>query len=114
MLLFQPQGPSWHLMGLSASSMFQISLLLTISHAVGKKSGLQSAKSLREENVRTKRLEDQRYAAMEKTLSGKGATTIYRDKSGKKIDLDEEKRKRDEIERKKAEENIKYDQWKKG
>jgi len=80
----------------------------------GKKSGLQSAKSLREENLRTKRLEDEQFAVMEKSLSGQGVTTIYRDKSGKKIDLIEEKRKRDEIEKKKMEDNAKYDKWKKG
>ena len=51
---------------------------------------------------------------METSLSGRGATTVYRDKSGKKIDLDEEKRKKDEIEKKKAEDGVKYDRWKKG
>ena len=89
-------------------------LLLIHVPRLGKKSGLQSAKSLREENLQTKKLEDEQFAVMEKSLSGQGVTTIYRDKSGKKIDLIEEKRKRDEIEKKKMEDNAKYDKWKKG
>eukprot|EP00795_Rhopilema_esculentum_P017796 gene17796-9475_t len=80
----------------------------------GKKAGLQSAKSLHEENMQRKALEDKHFTSMEKSVSGKGATTIYRSKSGKKIDLDEERRKKDEREKQKAVEQVKYDAWKKG
>lgn len=81
---------------------------------LGKKSGLQSAEALREENIQTKHLEDERFALMESSVSGKNATTVYRDKSGKKIDLALEKKKLDEAQRKKAEEDAKHDKLKKG
>ena len=105
-----------HALALYCLSLIPIPLFLCtlFIHISGKKSGLQSAKSLREENIRTKKLEDQRFSVMDHSVSGKSSSTIYRDKSGKKIDLVAEKRKKDELEKQKAVENAKYDKWKKG
>ena len=80
----------------------------------GKKSGLQSAKSLREENLETKAKEEQEFSRMESSVSGHGAGTVYRDKSGKKIDLKLERIKKREAEAKKAEEDEKFLEWGKG
>eukprot|EP00112_Aurelia_sp_Birch-Aquarium-sp1_P024324 Seg7647.1 transcript_id=Seg7647.1/GoldUCD/mRNA.D3Y31 product=BUD13-like protein_id=Seg7647.1/GoldUCD/D3Y31 len=48
--------------------------------ASGKKAGLQSAQSLREENIRRREFEDKRIAALENSVSGRGSGTVYRDK----------------------------------
>ena len=55
-----------------------------------------------------------RIAALENSVSGRGSGTVYRDKSGKKLDLEEERRKKKELEEKKAQDNAVYDSWKKG
>ncbi len=51
---------------------------------------------------------------MDGSVSGRGSGTIYRDKSGKKIDLKLEKIKKREMEEKKAIEDEKYLKWGKG
>lgn len=65
----------------------------------GKKAGLRTGAELREENERKRKQEMQQINKMDTSVSGKGAATIYRDKSGKKIDL-----KFEELEKRRAEE----------
>ncbi len=81
---------------------------------LGKKSGLQSAELLREENKHTRLQEDAYFATMDSNVSGKGTETVYRDKSGRKIDQKLERIKKREIEEKKAKEDEKFLKWGKG
>eukprot|EP00794_Sanderia_malayensis_P000328 gene328-960_t len=80
----------------------------------GKTSGLQSADLLREENQRKRVEEDAYFARMENSLSGKGTDTVYRDKSGKRIDPKLERIKKRELEEEKAKEDEKFLKWGKG
>lgn len=79
-----------------------------------RKAGLHSAAELRQENERTRRREDEMFARMSSSTTGKGAETIHRDKTGRKRDFKVEEAKKREEERKKQEENEKFMEWGKG
>lgn len=61
-----------------------------------------------------KKREEEMFAKMNVSTTGKGAKTIHRDKSGKKRDLKAEEAKKREEERQKKAENEKFVQWGKG
>ena len=78
------------------------------------KAGLHSAAELREENERTRQRENEVFARMNSSTTGKDAETIHRDKRGRKRDFKVEEVKKREEERKKEEENEKFMEWGKG
>ena len=80
----------------------------------GKKTGLQTADVLREENAETRRREREQFRTMDPSVSGQGAETVYRDKQGRKINPKLEKLKKMQEEKKKMEEEEKFMEWGKG
>ena len=82
--------------------------------ASGVKAGLQSAKVLKHENALARERQEKFYKGLEPDLSGKHAETVYRDKTGQKIDPKLEKVKQREEERMKMEENTQFMEWGRG
>ena len=82
--------------------------------ASGVKAGLQSAKVLKHENALAREKQEKFYKGLEPDLSGKHAETVYRDKTGHKIDPKLEKVKQREEERKKMEEDTQFMEWGRG
>ena len=82
--------------------------------ASGVKAGLQSAKVLKHENVLARERQEKFYKGLEPDLSGKHAETVYRDKTGQKIDPKLEKVKQREEERRKMEEDTQFMEWGRG
>ena len=83
--------------------------------STGKKSGLQSASELREENERRRLAEKEKFDNLDREISGRGADTTFRDrKSGKKIDVKLEAIKRREKEEEQARETEKQAVWGRG
>ncbi|XP_792607.3 BUD13 homolog [Strongylocentrotus purpuratus] len=80
----------------------------------GAKAGLSDAAALRRENEATRRRTNEAYSRLDDDVSGKNADTIFRDKTGRRRDLKEEKRLKKEEEAKKAEEDEKFLEWGKG
>ncbi|KAK6172268.1 hypothetical protein SNE40_015966 [Patella caerulea] len=80
----------------------------------GAKAGLSSAKEMREEAERMKKKEDTAFKKIGDSRLGKDAKTVFRDKSGKRRNLQEEHEKQDEEDSKKAEEIEKYKKWGQG
>ena len=82
--------------------------------ASGVKAGLQSAEVLKCENALARERQEQFYKSLESDLSGKHAETVYRDKTGQKIDPKLEKVKQREEERRKMEEDTQFMEWGRG
>ena len=82
--------------------------------ASGVKAGLQSAEVLKHENALARERQEQYYKGLESDLSGKHAETVYRDKTGQKIDPKLEKVKQREEERRKMEEDTQFMEWGRG
>ena len=82
--------------------------------ASGVKAGLQSAKVLKHENALARERQEKFYKGLEPDLSGKHAETVYRDKTGHKIDPKLEKVKQREEERRKMEEDTQFMEWGRG
>lgn len=80
----------------------------------GKKSGLQSAEVLRQENAEARTREKEKFQAMDPSDSGRGAETVYRDKEGRKINPKLERLKQKQEEEKKLEEKEKFMEWGRG
>ncbi|EDO42071.1 predicted protein [Nematostella vectensis] len=76
--------------------------------------GLLSAGDLKRENEIKRKREAEMFASMDTGISGRGAKTVHRDKSGRKRDLEAEKRIKEEEEREKAKDDEKFKQWGKG
>ena len=76
--------------------------------------GLQSAEVLREENAAARVREQELFQRMDPSESGRGAETVYRDKSGRKINPKLERLKQKQEEEKKLEEQQKFMEWGKG
>lgn len=80
----------------------------------GARAGLQSAEALKEENALVRERQSKFYQELDPSTSGRHAETVYRDKSGKRIDLKvEEVRKREE-EREKSKDDEKFMEWGRG
>ncbi|CAB4038426.1 Hypothetical predicted protein [Paramuricea clavata] len=79
-----------------------------------RKAGLHSGVELRQENERTRQRENEMFARMSSSTTGKGAGTVHRDKTGRKRDFKVEEAKKKEDERKKQEENETFMEWGKG
>ena len=83
--------------------------------STGKKAGLQSASELREENERRRLAEKEKFKNLDKSVSGRDAKTVIRDrKSGKKIDIELEAIKIREKEEEHAKEKEKQALWGRG
>ncbi|XP_066994614.2 BUD13 homolog isoform X2 [Anabrus simplex] len=81
----------------------------------GRKAGLQDAKELRKEISEMKRNEREIFEKMDPSVSGKGAAPIVRDrKTGKRRDLEQEAKEKQEQDKKKAEHDSKYTKWGRG
>ena len=82
--------------------------------ASGVKAGLQNAEVLKHENALARERQEKFYKGLEPDLSGKHAETVYRDKTGHKIDPKLEKVKQREEERRKMEEDTQFMEWGRG
>ncbi|KAJ9574699.1 hypothetical protein L9F63_008134, partial [Diploptera punctata] len=81
----------------------------------GKRAGLQDARELREEISNFKKRDDEFFAKMGDKISGKGAETVVRDrKTGKRRNLEEDAKQREEQEKKLSIHKEKYSRWGKG
>ncbi|GAB5586653.1 Pre-mRNA-splicing factor cwc26 [Umbelopsis nana] len=70
----------------------------------GHRVGLQTADQIREETIRLRRQRDEEMRALDPTVSGRDAETVYRDKGGRKVDMvlkkaEEARRKKEEMEK---------------
>lgn len=81
----------------------------------GKRSGLQVAGELRQEISDFRRREDDLFAQMGDEVSGRGAAAVMRDrKTGKRRNLEEEAKQKQEEDGKMAQRQEKYSKWGKG
>ncbi|XP_053409155.1 BUD13 homolog [Mercenaria mercenaria] len=80
----------------------------------GKRAGLSSAQEMRKEAEELKRKEDAKFKQISDERLGKDAATVFRDKSGRKRNLAEEKLKESEEAKKKAKADEKFQKWGKG
>ncbi|KAI8581618.1 hypothetical protein K450DRAFT_232163 [Umbelopsis ramanniana AG] len=70
----------------------------------GHRVGLQTTEQIKAETIRLKKQRDKEMRELDPTLSGRDATTVYRDKSGRKFDVgvlkaEEARRKKEELEK---------------
>ncbi len=80
----------------------------------GAHAGLQSAEVLKEENALVRERQAQFYQELDPSTSGRHAETVYRDKSGRRIDLKEEEAKKREEERLRSKDDEKFMAWGRG
>lgn len=81
----------------------------------GKRAGLQAAEELRQEISDFKQREDELFAQMGDEVSGKGAAVVMRDrKTGKRRNLEEEAKQKQEEDERTAQRQEKYSKWGKG
>ncbi|KAG2187002.1 hypothetical protein INT44_003230 [Umbelopsis vinacea] len=70
----------------------------------GHRVGLQTTEQIKAETIRLKKQRDKEMRELDPTISGRDATTVYRDKSGRKFDVgilkaEEARRKKEELEK---------------
>lgn len=80
----------------------------------GATAGLSSAKEMKMEADKMKRREKEMFDKIGDDVLGKNSTTVFRDKSGKRRNIKEERLEQREMESKKADEEEKYMKWGKG
>ncbi|XP_041373734.1 BUD13 homolog [Gigantopelta aegis] len=80
----------------------------------GAKAGLQSARDMKQEAEVIRKREEEAFKKIGVDKLGRYATTVHRDKSGKRRNLEDERQKEKEADRKKAEEDKKYMEWGQG
>ena len=80
----------------------------------GRDPKASGVKLLKRENALARERQEQFYKGLEADLLGKHAETVYRDKTGQKIDPKLEKVKQREEERRKMEEDTQFIEWGRG
>lgn len=77
--------------------------------------GLQSAATFQADMELKRRRNDEEFAQMDQTLAGRGAKTVFRDKDGRKVDVEAEARAKAEKETaRKATEAVALKDWNTG
>ncbi|CAJ0557700.1 unnamed protein product, partial [Mesorhabditis spiculigera] len=106
-----------HLVGVSRPNLMprrQGDVMMAGKTLEGKKSGLQSAKDMKEEAVRLREREKKRFAEMDEEQSGRNAEAVTRTKTYGKREKPEDKEKKQREAAKQAELQEKYQMWNKG
>ncbi|XP_033098003.1 BUD13 homolog isoform X2 [Anneissia japonica] len=82
--------------------------------STGRAVGLQDAASMKKENEKRRKSDKAALKRVDDELSGRNASTVYRDKSGRKRDLNVEKLKHTEELKRKEEESKQFREWGRG
>ena len=77
----------------------------------GAVAGLSSVENMRKETARLRQNHSELLSNMDPAVSGRGAETVYRDKSGRRIDSKLERLQQKELQRKKDEEMEVHMEW---